>query len=347
MSGGILQRREPRQITMTFFYKHILGLSFGLSLCLSLLLAIGSVPHFGPANSLYAQENAEGSGQKQDQNPKADEKVEQKADGNWIDLFNGENLDGWTVKIAGHPVGDNYADTFRVEDGILKCEYDDYGDFEGRFGHLYSEIAYSHYKLRMDYRFEGRQLPDAPHYVDLNSGVMLHSQSPQSMSLEQEFPASLEMQFLADLGKGKRQTGNVCTPGTHLVYQDKLTKKHIVKSTGPTLPPDRWVSVEMEVRGNDLIIYRVEGKEVLRYTQPQLDPNSKEAKSLVERGADIRLSYGHIALQAEAQRVWFRNIRLLPLDSKAKLQNELEPQETESAIEPVIKPVIKPAREGS
>lgn len=231
----------------------------------------------------------------------------------WIDLFNGENLDGWTVKIAGHPLGENHANTFRVENGILKCEYDDYGEFGKRFGHLYSDIVYSHYLLRLEYRFEGRMLPDAPKYVDLNSGVMLHSQSPQSMELDQGFPASLEMQFLADLGKGRRQTGNVCTPGTHLVHDGKLTKQHIVKSSGPTLPADKWVAVEMEVRGHDEIIYRVEGKEVLRYQNPQLDPDSKEAKPILARGADLRLSYGHIALQAEGQRVWFRNIKLKPL----------------------------------
>ena len=234
----------------------------------------------------------------------------------WIELFNGKNLDGWTVKIAGHPMGENYADTFRVEDGVLKCEYDDYQEFGKRFGHLYSDLAYSHYKLRLEYRFVGRQLPDAPNYVDLNSGVMLHSQPPQSVGLDQGFPASLEMQFLADLGNGKRQTGNVCTPGTHLVYDGKLTKQHIVKSSGPTLPADQWVAVEMEVHGHDEIIYRVEGRQVLRYTNPQLDPESKEAKPILARGADLRLSYGHIALQAEAQRVWFRNIKLLPLSSK-------------------------------
>lgn len=232
----------------------------------------------------------------------------------WVDLFNGRDLEGWTVKIAGHPVGENYADTFRVEDGILKCEYDDYEEFGGRYGHLYSNQSYSHYMLRMEYRFEGRQLPDAPNYVDLNSGVMLHSQSPLSLGLDQAFPASLEMQFLADQGKGKRQTGNVCTPGTDLVYNDKFTKKHIVKSSGPTLAADEWVAVEIEVHGHDEIIYRVRDNEVLRYTNPRLDPKSKEAKPLLADGANLRLSHGHIALQAEAQRVWFRNIQLKPLD---------------------------------
>ena len=236
------------------------------------------------------------------------------AEREWTDLFNGKDLDGWTVKIAGHPMGENYADTFRVEDGILKCEYDDYKEFGGRYGHLFSNLAYSDYKLRLEYRFDGRQLSDAPSYVDLNSGVMIHSQPPQSMELKQGFPASLEMQFLADLGKGKRQTGNVCTPGTDLVYDGRFTKKHIVKSTGPTLPADEWVAVEVEVHGNEEIIYRVRGEEVLRYTKPQLDPKSKEAKPLLAKGANRKLSSGHIALQAEAQRVWFRNIQIMPLD---------------------------------
>ena len=235
---------------------------------------------------------------------------------NWVDLFNGKDLEGWTVKIAGHEVGDNYADTFRVEDGVLKCEYDDYKEFKGRFGHLYTNLAYSHYKLRLDYRFVGRQVPDAPHYVDLNSGVMIHSQPPQSMGIEQGFPASLEMQFLADLGKGKRQTGNACTPGTHLAFESNFTKKHIIKSSGPTLAADRWVSAEIEVHGNEMVIYRIDGDEVLRYSKPQLDPASKEAKPIVDLGADIQLSSGHIALQAEGQRVWFRNIQLLNLNNE-------------------------------
>jgi hypothetical protein len=66
-------------------------------------------------------------------------------DGGWISIFNGKNLDGWTVKIAKHPFGENYADTFRVEDGILKVAYDKYGKFDGQFGHIYSNLAWRYY----------------------------------------------------------------------------------------------------------------------------------------------------------------------------------------------------------
>src|SRR5690349_4753579 len=47
----------------------------------------------------------------------------------WIPLLNGKNLDGWTPKIKGHPLGENFGDTFRVEDGTLKVGYDKYDDF--------------------------------------------------------------------------------------------------------------------------------------------------------------------------------------------------------------------------
>ncbi|RYD43234.1 MAG: DUF1080 domain-containing protein [Verrucomicrobiaceae bacterium] len=234
----------------------------------------------------------------------------------WVPLFNGKNLDGWTPKFSGHVIGENYANTFRVEDGILKVSYDGYEKFLGQYGHLYTNIAYSRYILRLEYRFEGEMMADAPGYVNLNSGVMIHSQTPQSLGLKQDFPASLEFQFLADEGKGKRPTGNVCTPGTHLEMGGKLVRQHIVESTAPTFLPEEWVKIEVEVRGSEEVIHRVNGVEVLRYQRPQLDPNNElaPASGLLAAGAPRLLSYGHIALQAEGQPVWFRKIELKSLE---------------------------------
>jgi hypothetical protein len=159
-------------------------------------------------------------------------------------------------------------------------------------------------------------MADAPHYVNLNSGVMLHAQSPQSMRFDQGFPSSLEMQFLADEGKGPRQTGNLCTPGTHVDMGGKLITQHIVTSSAPTFPAEEWVRAEMEVRGNDELIHRINGVEVLRYQRPRLDPACKisPASDLVDAGSNTMLSFGHIALQAEGQPVWFRKIELLSLE---------------------------------
>jgi len=228
----------------------------------------------------------------------------------WISLFNGKDLDGWTVKIAKHPIGENYGDTFRVEDGVIKVAYDKYGKFEEQFGHLYSDLAYSHYILRLEYRFVGAPVPDSPSWAKYNSGVMIHSQSPMTMTVPQLWPASMEVQFLCDGTSAGKQTGNVCTPGTNLEKDGKLMLAHIIEATGKLSPMNEWVAVEVEVHGNDEVIHRINGVEVLRYQHPQLDPREESAKRLLALGAPLQLSQGHIALQAESQPVWFRNIRI-------------------------------------
>ena len=236
----------------------------------------------------------------------------------WISLFNGRDLTGWTIKIAKRPLGENFANTFQVEDGILKVSYDGYEKFDQQYGHLFTNLAYSHYILRMEYRFTGKMMADAPKYVNLNSGVMLHAQPPQSMRFDQGFPSSLEMQFLADEGKGPRPTGNLCTPGTHVEMGGELFTKHIAQSSSPTFPAEEWVRAEMEVRGNEEIIHRINGVEVLRYQRPRLDPACKiaPASDITDAGGDVMLGYGHIALQAEGQPVWFRKIEIMSLEKK-------------------------------
>jgi len=228
----------------------------------------------------------------------------------WISLFNGKDLTGWTVKVAKHPLGDNFADTFRVEDGVIKVAYDKYGKFDEQFAHLYSNLPYSHYILRLEYRFTGTPVADSPPWAKFNSGVMIHSQSPLTMTVEQLWPASMEVQFLCDGTTAGRQTGNVCTPGTNLEIHGKLTTDHIIEATGKLSPLNEWVAVEVEVHGNDEVIHRINGVEVLRYQHPQLDPRETSAQRLLALGAPLQLSQGHLALQAESQPVWFRNIRI-------------------------------------
>lgn len=231
----------------------------------------------------------------------------------WFALFNGRDLDGWIVKVAKHPLGENYADTFRVEDGIIKVAYDKYATFDQRFAHLYTRSPYSRYVLRLEYRFTGRPMADAPPWAGFNSGVMIHSQSPLSITLEQLWPVSMEFQFLAVGAQAGRQTGNACTPGTHLERQGGLRTDHVIDAVGKLSPVEEWVAVEVEVHAGDEVIHRVNGVEVLRYQHPQLDPRDPDAQRLLAAGAPLRLGFGHIALQAEGHPVWFRNVRLRPL----------------------------------
>lgn len=234
--------------------------------------------------------------------------------GKWISLFNGRSLEGWTPKITGYDLGDNFGRTFRVEDGLLKVAYDQYGTFDNRFGHLFFREKLSHYVIRVEYRFVGRQTPGGPGWAVRNSGIMLHCQAPASMDKGQNFPVSLEMQFLGGDGTKPRSTANLCTPGTHVVIDGKLVTQHCINSTSRTYEGDRWVTVEAEVRGGTSIKHLVEGEVVLAYGEPQLDEKDASARQLLEHGQPRLVTEGYIALQAESHPIEFRKVELLKLD---------------------------------
>ncbi|MDZ7316522.1 MAG: DUF1080 domain-containing protein [candidate division KSB1 bacterium] len=227
----------------------------------------------------------------------------------WISLFNGVDLSGWTPKIAGYELGENFGNTFRVEDGVLKVGYDQYERFDNRFGHLFYKQKFSHYILRLEYRFLGEQTPGAPDWAFRNSGIMIHCQDPSTMAKEQSFPVSIEVQLLGGNGRDERPTGNVCTPGTNIVLAGKLETQHCITSSSPTFHGDQWVTAEVEVHGAGRIIHRINGETVLEYEQPQLDPQDPDAQKLIT-GDNLLLSEGYIALQAESHPVEFRNIRI-------------------------------------
>ena len=122
----------------------------------------------------------------------------------WIQLFNGKNLDGWDVKISGHDLNDNFANTFRVEDGLLKVRYDGYQSFNNQFGHIFYKKPFSRYVVAVEYRFVGEQAPGGADWALRNSGIMIHSQSAKSMAKDQDFPISIEVQLLGGNGTGER-----------------------------------------------------------------------------------------------------------------------------------------------
>lgn len=234
--------------------------------------------------------------------------------GEWIQLFNGKDLTGWTPKIRGYDVGVNYADTFRVEDGVLKVSYDKYdGPFHERFGHLFYERPFSSYVLRVEYRFVGEQAAGVGAWAWRNNGIMIHAQTPHSMGRDQNFPVSIEVQLLGGNGREPRHNANVCTPGTHIVLGGRLHTPHCTESTSETYPGDQWVTVEVEVHAGRLIRHKLGGKTVLEYSEPQLDERDPDARRLLAAGAEKMLTAGTISLQSESAPTEFRKVELREL----------------------------------
>ena len=254
----------------------------------------------------------------------------------WVSLFNGKDLYGWDIKIANHSLNDNFNNTFQVQDSMIRVVYDEYEDFDDKYGHMYYKTPYSYYKLRFDYRFLEEQTSGGENWNVRNSGVMIHSQSAKSNALEQHFPVSLEIQLLGGLNKGVRTTANLCTPGTAVYFNGKLDYTHCITSESKTYNGDQWVHIEAIILGNESILHIVENDTVLKYTRPEIDSSflSKDYKGkdwdnfgvtnkeiwLDKAGKPI--GGGYIALQAESHPIDFKNIELLDLcgcmDKKAK-----------------------------
>ena len=238
-----------------------------------------------------------------------------KADDEWIQLFNGKDLEGWTVKIKGYPLGENFGNTFRVEDSILKVRYDQYEAYDEKFAHLFYKDEFSHYILRAEYRFVEEQCPGAPGWAYRNSGIMLHGQSPESMTVDQDFPASIEYQLLGSDSTRMQVTGSVCTPGTNIVMNGELILEHCIQSSSESFMDDQWVTAEVEVRGNEVIRHIINGVTVMEYNEPQLDDREAYYDKLeaLNNGTHM-LSSGTISLQSEGHPCDFKNVEIKVLE---------------------------------
>lgn len=232
----------------------------------------------------------------------------------WVQLFNGKDMKDWSVKIKDHELNDNFGNTFRVENGVLKVSYDQYDGFKEKYGHIFHKNKYSHYLLAVEYRFVGEQVKEGPGWAIRNSGAMLHCQAPETMKKEQDFPISMEAQFLGGNGKDPRTTGNLCTPGTNVVMKGSLFTPHCVTSSSKTYHGDQWVRVEMLVLGDSIIHHIVEGDTVLTYSKPQYDGRDPWVKGMGYADGGL-IGEGYISLQSESHPIEYRKVEIVDLSA--------------------------------
>lgn len=227
----------------------------------------------------------------------------------WVSLFNGKNLDGWTPKLFHHELGDNYQNTFRVVDEEIVVDYSDYEEFGTRYGHLFYEQPFSSFHLKWEYRFTEQWLEDAPSYTYRNSGVMFHSQAPETILKEQDWPISVEYQMLAEEEEGNRRpTGNMCSPGTDVVLNGRIDPRHCISSASDTYQWNEWVKAELIVYADSIVHHLVNGDTVLTYTAPQIGGGVAHGFDPKIKVDGKPLTSGYIGLQSEGQGVIFRDL---------------------------------------
>ncbi len=238
--------------------------------------------------------------------------------GPWRSLFDGKTLNGWTAKVARHPVGENYRQTFVADQGVIRVSYAGYDKFDNQFGHLFYNTPFNAYRLRFTYRFLTEGLPlDTPGWARGNSGIMFHSQSADSMIVDQPFPVSIEFQLLGKDGDKPRPTGAVCTPGITITIDGAKVKEHCTPpANGPTIANGTWVQAELEVLPSGEITQKINGVVVHRYAGAALDPDDTVAGGakpyILARGAQL-VTGGYIALQSEGAPLEFKDIEIQEL----------------------------------
>jgi hypothetical protein len=233
-------------------------------------------------------------------------------DAKWVPLFDGKSLEGWTPKISGYTLGEDPLDTFRVKNGAIQVSYDRYSDgFRKRFGHLAYRAPLKSYKIRFEYRLTGRPLPDVESWQQSNSGIMLHGQPPSTMTKDQSFPVSIEVQLLGAERTEPAPTANLCTPGTHVVMNGVLETTHCLNSTSPIVPNGRWIKIEILVDRAGNFTHFVDGGQVMHYRAAQYDPGDPDAKNLIAAArGNLRIEQGYIYLQSEGHPVEFRRLEV-------------------------------------
>ena len=190
-------------------------------------------------------------------------------------LFNGENLDNWSIYTGNPDV--NPEDVFWVEDGILHTSGDP-------FGYLRTKESYSNYKLHVEWSWPGEPT---------NSGVLIHVQGEDRI-----FPHCIEAQLMHEkagdivlMGAG---AGVTVKDSAYLVTSNERFYMSIPKfEESSENTPGEWNSYDItSVDGNLELL--VNG--VLQHTATLVTMNE-----------------GNIALQSEGSPLQFRNVYLQEL----------------------------------
>lgn len=188
-------------------------------------------------------------------------------------LFNGNNLDGWTIFVNDSIISP--ADFFYVNDGTIET-------VGVPLGYLRTIKEYSNYKLHVEWRY-----PEEP----VNSGVFLHTSGPDKI-WPNHYQAQLKYLNSGDFivqGEGISATLH------DTVFTSTAEVKPLIPKINPTneKPAGEWNSYDFTCNGSTIEI-KVNGL-------------------LQNVATNCSVSKGGIGLQAEGSKIQFRNLWIEPL----------------------------------
>jgi hypothetical protein len=229
-------------------------------------------------------------------------------DSGWVSLFNGHNFDGWYTFLPSTGKNKDPKRIFKVEKGMIHVFDIPLTNEKQEFGYLATNQELSHCRIRAEFKFgEKRFVPRLEDKRD--SGLLYYFVGPDKV-----WPRSLECQIQeTDVGdlwilEGPSITTKIETEGYPVYSTGPLLTKNrgrIIKS-GDFEERGNWNTVEVILDG-DKITHLVNGRVVMRaWNLKQPDPQ--------DATKTIPLDRGRVMLQAEGAEIWFRNVRMKPLN---------------------------------
>jgi len=193
---------------------------------------------------------------------------------NEVELFNGENLDNWTVFVSDETPAES---VFWVEDGVINTS---------GVPHAYIKTtkAYENYKLHLEWRWVAKAK---------NSGVLLHVTGEDMI-----WPNCIEAQLMA----GNAGDFVLIGKGAGFTIQDSV---RIIKAEEKRYAVFPKLSDSSENEAGEWNAYdiTVDGDKIKLKVNDILQNKAKETSK----------TKGHIAIQSEGGPMQFRNIRIVEL----------------------------------
>ncbi len=195
-----------------------------------------------------------------------------------IILFNGKNLDGWSIHIRHADKSDPTADPkgiFKVEDGLIHVSGEE-------FACLTTNEEYADYKVSLEFKWGEKRWPPRENVVR-DSGVLVHVVGPMKV-----WPRSIECQIQ------EHDCGDFyLVDGATIGIDGKIEKRYKKKTEDAEKPHGEWNTVEVVCEGGS-VTNIINGK-------------------VVNKGTDASVRRGKIVLQSEGAEIFFRNVVLTPL----------------------------------
>ena len=261
----------------------------------------------------------------------------------WKPLFNGKNLSGWSVHYASKTAdgAPPPASLFEVKNGEIHTYPTQTPGSEQPNAYLLSDADMHDYVLSLEYKWgEKKYVPRLDHVRD--AGLLYHVHRERAG----DWPASAEAQIQeGDTGDSwavSTQVSSFVDPNTGLYAPPENGGMPVTMGGDGKFLRTRHSRVN-EYPGWNTVVVIVRGDRATHIVNGIVNMRVSDLKSWnADTSSWVKLDHGHVALQAEAAEISYRNIKVRPLTTDDDMPPKPELTEIWYPVPPRVTPGSTP-----